>query len=128
MTGELILIVDDDEKNRKLARDVLTFAGFRTMEAGNGDRAIALAEEHAPAVILMDIRLPDMDGATALELLRGKERTTAIPVVALTAYAMKGDRERFLAQGFDGYLEKPISVKAFPDQVRGFCGSASDGR
>ena len=128
MTGELILIVDDNEKNRKLARDVLTFAGFRTMEAGNAGRAIALAEEHTPAVILMDIRLPDMDGATALVLLKGKERTAAIPVVALTAYAMKGDRERFLDQGFDGYLEKPISVKAFPDQVRGFCGSASHGR
>ena len=122
MTGELILIVDDDEKNRKLARDVLTFAGFRTLEAGNAERAIALAEEHVPAVILMDIRLPDMDGATALVHLKRERRTMAIPVVALTAFAMKGDRERFLAQGFDGYLETPISVRAFPDQVRGFCG------
>ena len=128
MSGELVLIVDDDEKNRKLARDVLTFAGFRTLEAGSAQRGIALAEEHLPAVILMDIRLPGMDGSTAVGHLKHRDRTTRIPVVALTSFAMKGDRERFLAQGFDGYLEKPISVRTFPDQVLAFCGSTSDGR
>lgn len=118
MAGELILIVDDNEKNMKLARDVLGFAGFRILEAVNAEEAIALAQEHVPDVILMDIRLPGMDGTTALGRLKGEARTAAIPVVALTSFAMKGDRERFLAAGFDGYLEKPIRVKEFPDQVR----------
>jgi two-component system cell cycle response regulator DivK len=118
MAGELILIVDDNEKNMKLARDVLGFAGFRILEAVNAEEAIAVAQEHVPDVILMDIRLPGMDGTTALGRLKGEARTAAIPVVALTSFAMKGDRERFLAAGFDGYLEKPIRVKEFPDQVR----------
>jgi two-component system cell cycle response regulator DivK len=102
----------------KLARDVLGFAGFRILEAVNAEEAIAVAQEHVPDVILMDIRLPGMDGTTALGRLKGEARTAAIPVVALTSFAMKGDRERFLAAGFDGYLEKPIRVKEFPDQVR----------
>jgi len=118
MAGELVLIVDDNEKNMKLARDVLGFAGFRILEAVSAEEAIALAHEHVPDVILMDIRLPGMDGTTALGRLKGEARTAAIPVVALTSFAMKGDRERFLAAGFDGYLEKPIRVKEFPDQVR----------
>jgi two-component system, cell cycle response regulator DivK len=122
MAGELVLIVDDNEKNMKLARDVLGFAGFRILEAVSAEEAIALAHEHVPDVILMDIRLPGMDGTTALGRLKGEARTAAIPVVALTSFAMKGDRERFLAAGFDGYLEKPIRVKEFPDQVRRYVG------
>ena len=121
MTDELVLIVDDNEKNVKLARDVLRFAGFRTVQAGSGGEGVSLATEHLPDVILMDIRLPDMDGTAALRRLRADGRTARIPVVALTSFAMKGDRERFLAEGFDGYLEKPISVREFPEQVRGFC-------
>jgi two-component system cell cycle response regulator DivK len=120
--GELVLIVDDNPRNVKLARDVLRFAGFRTLEAGNGGEGISLAAEHLPDVILMDIRLPDMEGTAAARNLRSDPRTAAIPVVALTSFAMKGDRERFLAEGFDGYLEKPISVREFPDQVRRYCG------
>lgn len=121
MTGELILIVDDNEKNVKLVREVLRFAGFRTLEAASGEEAITLAGEQLPDLILMDIRLPGMDGLAAVELLKSQGRTAAIPVVALTSFAMKGDRERFLAAGFDGYLEKPISVKELPDQVRHYC-------
>jgi two-component system cell cycle response regulator DivK len=121
MSDELVLIVDDNEKNVKLARDVLRFAGFRTLEAENGGDGLSLAAEHLPDVILMDIRLPDMDGTTAVHRLKDEPRTAAIPVVALTSFAMKGDRERFLAEGFDGYLEKPISVREFPDQVRSYC-------
>jgi two-component system cell cycle response regulator DivK len=117
---ELILIVDDNEMNVKLARDVLRFAGFRTLEAGTGGEGVSLALEHVPDVVLMDIRLPDMDGTTAVRQLKDDARTAEIPVVALTSFAMKGDRERFLAEGFDGYLEKPISVKEFPEQVRSF--------
>jgi two-component system cell cycle response regulator DivK len=127
MSDELILIVDDNEMNVKLARDVLRFAGFRTLEAGTGGEGVAIATEQVPDLILMDIRLPDMDGMDAVRQLKGDGRTARIPVVALTSFAMKGDRERFMAEGFDGYLEKPISIKEFPDQVRSFCGVTRDG-
>jgi two-component system cell cycle response regulator DivK len=119
--GELVLIVDDNEKNLRLARDVLRFAGLRTVEAATGGSGVAMAVEHRPDVILMDVRLPDMDGPTALMILRGDARTAGIPVVAVTSSAMMGDRERLLAAGFDGYLEKPISVKEFAEQVRAYC-------
>jgi two-component system cell cycle response regulator DivK len=121
MPEELILIVDDNEKNLKLAREVLRFSGFRTLEAATAEEGIALARDHLPDVILMDIRLPGMDGTAAVGLLKAESTTAAIPVVALTSFAMKGDQERFLAAGFDGYLEKPISVREFPEQVRSFC-------
>jgi two-component system, cell cycle response regulator DivK len=118
--SQLILIVDDNENNRKLARDVLEFAGFDTLEATGGIEGVALAQEHVPALVLMDIRMPDLNGTDALKLLREDSRTAEIPVVALTSSTMRGDEERFLKEGFDGYLAKPISVREFPDQVRGF--------
>ena len=121
MADELVLIVDDNEMNVKLARDVLRFAGFRTLEAGTAGDGISLATEQLPDLVLMDIRLPDMDGTDAVHRLKDDERTAGIPVVALTSSAMKGDRERFLAEGFDGYLEKPINVREFPEQVRSHC-------
>jgi two-component system cell cycle response regulator DivK len=121
MTDALVLIVDDNEKNMRLARDVLRFAGFRTLAAATGGEGVALAARHLPDVILMDIRLPDMDGTEAARRLKADARTARIPVVALTSLAMKGDREWFLAAGFDGYLEKPISVRDFPEQVRSHC-------
>lgn len=124
MADELVLIVDDNERNLRLARDVLRFAGFRTLEAASGGEAVSLAIEHLPDVILMDIRLPDMDGTDAARQLKNDARTARIPVVALTSLAMKGDREWFLAAGFDGYLEKPISVRELPDQVRSHCRTA----
>jgi two-component system cell cycle response regulator DivK len=116
----LVLIVDDDEMNRKLARDVLEVSGFRTLEAGNGAEALALASEHLPDVILMDLRLPDMDGMDAARELADGQRTAKIPIVALTAVAL-GTRESLRAAGFAGRLVKPISVSEFPDQVRGYC-------
>jgi two-component system, cell cycle response regulator DivK len=118
MADELILIVDDNEQNRRLARDVLQFAGFRTLEAAGGLEGLSLAVGHHPDLILMDIRMPDMRGTEAVRKLKEDERTAGIRVVALTSSTMKGDRERFLADGFDGYLEKPIRVREFPDQVR----------
>ena len=118
--SQLILIVDDNENNRKLARDVLEFAGFNTLEATGGLEGVALAQEHLPALVLMDIRMPDISGTAALKLLKEDSRTGGIPVVALTSSTMRGDEQRFLAEGFDGYLAKPISVREFPDQVRGF--------
>ncbi len=118
MAHDLILIVDDNEQNRKLARDVLEFAGFRTLEAAGGLEGLNLAAEHRPDLILMDIRMPDMNGVEAVRKLREDERTGGIRVIALTSSTMKGDRERFLADGFDGYLEKPIRVREFPDEIR----------
>jgi two-component system cell cycle response regulator DivK len=117
----LVLIVDDNEKNVKLARDVLRFAGFRTLEASTGAEGLSLASEHLPDVVLLDIRLPDLDGTAVMRALKDDARTAGIPIVALTSFAMKGDRERFLGEGFDGYLEKPISVKDFPDEVAAYC-------
>jgi two-component system, cell cycle response regulator DivK len=125
MADALVLIVDDNEKNLRLARDVLRYAGFRTVEAASGAEGVALAIEHLPDVILMDIRLPDMDGTEAARQLKDDARTAGIPVVALTSLAMKGDREWFLAAGFDGYLEKPISVRELPEQVRTYCNVAN---
>jgi two-component system, cell cycle response regulator DivK len=118
--SRLILIVDDNENNRKLARDVLEFAGFETLLATGGIEGVALTQERLPALVLMDIRMPDLSGTEALKLLREDPRTKDIPVVALTSSTMHGDEERFLKEGFDGYLAKPISVKEFPDQVREF--------
>jgi two-component system cell cycle response regulator DivK len=118
----LVLIVDDNQKNLKLARDVLRAAGFRTLEAATGAEGIALAAEHVPQVILMDIRLPDMDGTDAARALGASARTARIPVVALSALPFEPDDEWFLAARlFAGYLEKPISVADFPDQVRHYC-------
>ena len=119
----IVLVVDDNEKNRKLARDVLRHAGIETLEAADARAAIATTIERLPDVVLMDIRLPDMDGTLAVQVLKDDPRTAAIPVIALTSFAMKGDRERFLAAGFDSYIEKPISVREFPGQVRGVLAS-----
>jgi two-component system cell cycle response regulator DivK len=119
----LVLIVDDNEKNLKLARDVLREADFRTLEATTGAEAIALATEHLPDVILMDLGLPDMDGTDAARTLASDVRTAAIPVVALSALRMDaGDHSR--ADAFAGFLQKPIDVVEFPAQVRRYCGVA----
>ncbi len=124
MAGELILIVEDNEKNLKLVRDVLQFKGYRTLEAGTAGEGLRLAAEHRPDLILMDIQLPDMDGGAALSQLRADPTTAGICVVALTAQAMGGDRQRLLGAGFDGYLTKPISIREFPEQIRQFCDRA----
>ena len=121
MAAELILIVEDNPRNAKLARDVLQFSGFRTIEADNALDGMALAESQHPALILMDIQLPGIDGVSALLRLRELPATATIPVVALTAFAMAGDRDRFLAAGFAGYLVKPIDIKLFAEQVREYC-------
>jgi two-component system cell cycle response regulator DivK len=112
-----ILIVEDNERNLKLVRDILQYNGYETLEARNAADGVALAVERRPDLILMDIQLPDLDGVTALDRLRADPRTASIGVVALTAFAMNEDRQNLLAAGFDGYLEKPIDVRAFPGQV-----------
>ncbi len=125
MAPPLVLIVEDNEVNLKLERDVLQFHGFRTIEARTAAEGIALAAEQLPDVVLMDIRLPDMDGVEALSCLRQDPRTAGIPVVAATAYSMQEDRERFQRAGFDGYLAKPLDIRAFPNEVRSYCRSAA---
>jgi two-component system cell cycle response regulator DivK len=120
----LVLIVDDNEKNLKLAGDVLRATGFRTLEATSGVEAIAIASQHLPDVILMDLRLPDMAGGEAARKLGDGPRTSRIPVVALTALRLAGDCRSLLADGFAGYLEKPFSVTEFPDEVRRYCSGA----
>jgi two-component system cell cycle response regulator DivK len=121
MAGERILVVEDNEKSMKLFRDVLTATGYRTLEATTGTRAVEFAIEHLPDLVLMDIQLPDIDGVEALTRLRADERTNSIPVLALTAQAMHGDRERFLAAGFDGYVTKPVNVVEFLEIVKRHC-------
>ena len=121
MTGERILVVEDNEKNMKLFRDVLGATGYRTLEATTGGEAVLLATEQAPDLVLMDIQMPDVDGVEALRRLRADERTAAIPVLAVTAQAMLGDREHFLAEGFDGYLSKPVNVRELIGTVRQHC-------
>ena len=121
MAGEQILVVEDNDKNMKLVRDVLVATGYRTLEAATGGQAVALAAEHAPDLVLMDIQLPDVDGVHALRRLRADQRTAAIPVLAVTAQAMYGDRERFLAAGFDGYVSKPLNVRELIGTVRQIC-------
>jgi len=127
MAGALVLVVEDNEKNMKLFRDVLQATGFRTLEATTGERALGLVAEHRPDLILMDVQLPGIDGPTALLRLREHERTSLTTVVALTAQAMEGDRERLLAAGFDGYISKPVNVPEFIDTVRRYCGGENDG-
>jgi two-component system cell cycle response regulator DivK len=121
----LVLIVDDSEGNRKLARDVLSKGGFDTLEAATGVDAIALALEHVPDVVLMDIRLPDMDGTEAARKLSDDERTAGIPVVAMSALSLEGNDDWLEAIGFAGWLEKPIHVATFAEQVRGYCSDAT---
>ena len=110
MPAALVLVAEDNARNMKLFRDTLRAAGYRTLEASTGGEAVRLATEHRPALVLMDIRLPNMDGLEALRRLRMDDRTAAIPVLAVTAQAMQGDRERFEAAGFDGYLAKPVDI------------------
>jgi CheY-like chemotaxis protein len=119
--GKRVLIVEDNEKNMKLFRDVLQATGYSTLEATTGEEAIELSLSQAPALVLMDVQLPGIDGVEALERLRQNERTASIPVLAVTAQAMSGDRERFLEAGFDGYLAKPVDVGALIEAVREHC-------
>jgi two-component system, cell cycle response regulator DivK len=113
-----ILVVEDNPKNLKLVRDVLTYAGYEVIEATSGEDGVRLAAELGPDLILMDLQLPGIDGAEALRQIRLSEKQ--VPVVAVTAFAMNNDRTRAFDAGFDGYVEKPISVRALPQQVSDF--------
>src|SRR5262245_23533097 len=117
MANELILIIEDNENDRKLVRDVLRVKGYKTIEAETAEEGIRLAIEQLPAIILMDIQLPGMDGITALKQLKADATTKSIRVIALTGPAMTYKRQTMLAEGFDGYQSKPISVKDFLGEI-----------
>jgi len=119
MEAGVVLVVEDNEKNMKLFRDVLQASGFKTLEAATAEEGLELATAHRPSLVLMDIQLPGVDGIEALARLRADDRTADIPVLAVTAQAMRGDRERFAEAGFDGYLSKPVDVLELMDVVKG---------
>jgi two-component system cell cycle response regulator DivK len=121
LAGELILIVEDNDRNLELVRDLLQVTGYRTLEATDGPSALALAAAHHPDLVLMDVQLPDEDGVAALRRLRAEPDLVSIRVVALTAFAMRSDREQLLAAGFDGYIAKPIEIRPFLDEIRRIC-------
>jgi two-component system, cell cycle response regulator DivK len=123
MAGEKILVVEDNPVNRELTADILRAAGYTVVPAENAERGIALARAERPALILMDVRLPGMDGLSATEILKGEAETREIPVVALTAHAMKGDEAKALAAGCRGYITKPINTRTLPGAVAGFLSS-----
>ena len=131
MANERILIVEDNEKNRKLVRDTLQYKGYETIEAETGEDGVRLAKERLPALVLMDIQLPGIDGITALGQLRADPATRGMPVIAITASVMAQDRQKIMAAGFDGYQGKPISVKELLETIRHILETSSgrvDGR
>jgi len=113
VANELILVVEDNDKNRKLVRDVLMFKGYEIIEAETGEDGVRLAQERHPSLILMDIRLPGIDGVEALRQLRSEEATREIPIMAMTASVMTADRQRITDAGFDAFQSKPLKVKDF---------------
>jgi two-component system, cell cycle response regulator DivK len=125
MTTRQILVVEDNERNMRLFCDVLQASGYRTLEATTGEQAVEVVFEHRPDLVLMDIQLPDIDGVEALGRVRADDGFASVPILALTAQAMEGDRERFLAAGFDGYLSKPVDIAEFVATVKRYCEESS---
>jgi CheY-like chemotaxis protein len=117
MAGELVLIVEDNPLNMKLARDVLAFNGYQVAEAMTAEEGIVIACKREPALILMDIQLPGMDGVTAMKQLKADAQTKSIPIIAITASAMTNTRQAMLGEGFDGYQTKPVSLRDFIAEV-----------
>ena len=117
MAHELILVVEDNEKNRRLVRDVLTFKGYEIIEAETGEDGVRLAQERRPHLVLMDIRLPGIDGVEALRRLRADAATRDIPAMAMTASVMTSDRQRIMSAGFDAFQSKPLNVREFVGAV-----------
>lgn len=116
-TKKVILIVEDEQQNRKLIRDVLQLKGYRTIEAVNGVEGVEMAKQYKPDLILMDVQLPVMDGIEATRIIKEDNITQTIPVVAITAYAMPGDKERVLNAGCTDYISKPVHIKELLSRV-----------
>ena len=119
-----VLIVEDNELNMKLFHDLLDAHGFATVQTRSGLDALALARQHKPDVILMDIQLPEVSGLEVTKWLKDDDDLRAIPVIAVTAFAMKGDEDRIRSGGCQAYISKPISVAGFLETVRRFTGTA----
>jgi len=115
-----ILVVEDNQDSRELVVKVLKNKGYRMIEAEDGEEAIQKALTERPNLILMDISIPKIDGYEVVKRLKSMEEFRDIPIVALTAHAMKGDREKFISIGFEGYISKPINIREFPEQVRNY--------
>jgi len=126
VTARRILVVEDNPLNLKLVRDVLEFAGYHVIEARSGEEGLRAAQEDPPDLVLMDLQLPGIDGTETLRRLRQGSLGRGVPVVAVTASAMAEDRTRAALAGFDGFVEKPISVRALPAQVEAFLSGAVD--
>ena len=120
MTPRRILVVEDNPLNLKLVRDVLQFAGYDVIEAHSGEEGLRVAEQDPPDLVLMDLQLPGIDGTETLHRMRRGPLGRDVPVVAVTAFAMAEDRQRASLAGFDGYVEKPISVRELPGQIEAF--------
>lgn len=121
MAGK-ILVVEDNKKNRLLLKDILMYYGYEVIEAVNGEEGVRLAIEHKPDLIFMDIQMPVMNGFRAVEALKDNPDTKHIKIVAVTSFAMKGDREKVLKAGFDGYIAKPIDTEQLPEIVKELIG------
>lgn len=120
--GKKILVVEDNDKNRVLLRDILLYHGYEVMEASNGEEGIRMAREERPDLILMDLQMPVMNGYDAAAVLKGDPETRGIRLVAVTSFAMKGDRERIMESGFDDYIAKPIDTRELPQKIRSLVG------
>jgi two-component system cell cycle response regulator DivK len=124
-SAKTILIVEDNELNMRLFNDVLQASGYQTLQTGDGSEAVTLAEEHRPDLILMDMRLPGISGMEATQIIKARDDLRHIPIVAVTASALKGDEEKILAGGCDGFIAKPISIPTFLATVAQFLGETS---
>ncbi|GBE00008.1 polar-differentiation response regulator DivK [bacterium BMS3Abin07] len=117
-----ILVVEDNEKNRRLIRDILEYHGYEVLEAENGEVGIQMAREYKPDMILMDMQMPVMDGFTAISILKKDPATKGAWIIAVTSFAMAGDKERILAEGADDYISKPLNTRELPDKLKKFLG------
>jgi CheY-like chemotaxis protein len=115
--SQTILIVEDNENNRSLLKDILVFHGYEIVVAADGTEGVVLARERMPDLILMDIQMPGMDGMTAAGILKSDPATSGLKIIALTSFAMQGDREKFLTAGFNGYLSKPVNTREVPGLI-----------
>jgi two-component system, cell cycle response regulator DivK len=114
---KLILVIEDNERNLLLIRDILTYHHYEVIESKDGETGIKIAKERKPGLILMDIQLPVMDGFSATKILKNDPETKNIKIIGITSYVMKGDKERILESGFDGYISKPIDTRQLPDMI-----------
>ena len=117
--GRIVLVVEDNARSRRLVADLLDLHGFDVVEAETAELGLDAARQKRPDLVLLDVQLPGMDGVGALQALRADPELASIPVVAVTAFAMRGDEDRFLSEGFDSYISKPIDVRTFVDQLCG---------